>query len=165
MPRSRDRFERLIAELIADAALLNDLAAKNKRAAARIDAGAEDELDYAGLGYTIHNLYNAMEAYFLRVAKFFENELEPGAWHRDLVRRMTLEIEGVRPRLLDRDVAAIVDEMRAFRHIFRNLYGGRLDAERVRLLQGRVPEAVAGFLAAHSGFVERLRAVAAGLVE
>lgn len=42
-------------------------------------AGTPDP-DVIALGYTIHNYYNAVENYFLRIAKFFENHLDPSTW-------------------------------------------------------------------------------------
>lgn len=99
------RVATLIAELQGDAEIVGNLAETNLKADDRIRYGATDELDWAALGYTIHNIYNALESYFLRVSRFFENDLPPSAWRRELVERMTVEIEGLRPRLLDRSLA------------------------------------------------------------
>ena len=154
------RVATLIAELNADVEGLGDLAETNLRADGRIRHGATDELDWAALGYTIHNIYNALESYFLRISRFFENDLPPSTWHRELVERMTIEIEGLRPRLLDSSLAQDIHELRAFRHVFRNIYGTRLDPERTRIVQNRVPSALTAFRRAHVRFVTELRAVA-----
>lgn len=156
----RMRIETLLAELDADAAGLDELAETNARAARRVRSGAGDDLDWAALGYTIHNIYNALESYFLRVSKFFENDLPAATWHRELVDRMTLEIDGVRPRLLGRTLAREIHELRAFRHVFRNIYGSRLDPERMRILQARVPASITAFRAAHAEFTGALRDLA-----
>ena len=154
------RVATLIAELNADVEGLGDLAETNLRADGRIRHGATDELDWAALGYTIHNIYNALESHFLRISRFFENDLPPSTWHRELVERMTIEIEGLRPRLLDSSLAQDIHELRAFRHVFRNIYGTRLDPERTRIVQNRVPSALTAFRRAHARFVTELRAVA-----
>lgn len=154
------RVATLIAELNADVEGLGDLAETNLRADGRIRHGATDELDWAALGYTIQNIYNALESYFLRISRFFENDLPPSTWHRELVERMTIEIEGLRPRLLDSSLAQDIHELRAFRHVFRNIYGTRLDPERTRIVQNRVPSALTAFRRAHARFVTELRAVA-----
>lgn len=159
MPAKRD-YETLIAELSKDRSALVGLLEENDRAWRRIQAGATDSLDFAALAYTLHNVYCLFENYFLRIAKFFENALDPLTWHRDLVRRMALEIRGVRPALLDDPLAERIDELRAFRHVFRNLYQTSLDPQRIRDLQRRLPETVQGFTAAHEGFVTKIRAVA-----
>lgn len=88
--------ELLRAELKQDYEIIELNFGKNREMSQRIASSDEaGEYDYAALGYTLHNLYNALEAYFLRIAKFFENNLDEAEWHRLLVRRMTLEISGV----------------------------------------------------------------------
>ena len=165
MQGNRARYERLLAELRDQAAAISSLREPHRRAQSRIDAGARDELDWAALGYTIHNIYNAIEAYCLLIAKFFENELDAGTWHRDLLRRMSLDIAGVRPRLLERELAERLDDLRAFRHVFRNVYGKSLDPERVRLVQSRVEPVLDDFLSAHEAFVQKLRTILEALKE
>jgi len=122
MKRNADDLRRLIAELQNDAEQLSQLHAINGRAAERIASGAEDYLDYAALGYTIHNIYSVMENACLRVAKFFENNLSDTSWHKELLERMRLTIEGVRPAFLDEQTYLLLDELWAFRHVSRNLY-------------------------------------------
>ena len=67
---------RLISELDQDLDLLAELAEQNTRATARIRSGATEDLDYAALGYSIHNLHSLLENYALRIAKTFENEID-----------------------------------------------------------------------------------------
>lgn len=107
MKRTPDDLQRLIAELQNDAHQVKQLSATNNRAVDRIAAGADDYLDYAALGYTIHNIYAVMENACLRVAKFFENNVSDPSWHKELLERMKLTIEGVRPAFLDEYTAAL----------------------------------------------------------
>jgi hypothetical protein len=65
-------------------------------------------------------MYGVIENYCLRVAKFFENGLGRDSWHKELLRRMTMEIETVRPALLDQATYQLVDELRSFRHLRTN---------------------------------------------
>jgi hypothetical protein len=99
MQRTSNDFRLLISELEADLEMLQELKRLNRRAMERVERDERDELDWAALGYTIHNIYNLLENYFLRISKFFENALDPTTWHKDLIERMTLSIEGVRPAL------------------------------------------------------------------
>lgn len=115
--------------------------------------------DVIALAYTIHNLYNAVENYFLRIAKFFENHLEAATWHRDLVNRMAVEIEDLRPPLLPRESLADFHELRGFRHVFRSLYDTPLDPEKVALANKRVQPAYQALSSAHEHFVAKLMAV------
>jgi hypothetical protein len=58
MKRKKSDVLRLVAELDSDMSLLDDLIKKNEKAWRRIESGSVDELDWAALGYTIHNIYN-----------------------------------------------------------------------------------------------------------
>jgi len=87
------------------------------------------------LAYQLHNLYCAFEDLFKIVAKFFENTIEDTSrYHIKLLKRMTLDIEGVRPPLISRELCSALDEFRAFRHVFRHAYSYEIDTEKIRLL-------------------------------
>jgi hypothetical protein len=51
---------------------------------------------------------------------------------------MTVEIPGLRPRVLSAEVTAAVDEFLRFRHVVRHLYAFDLDPERVERLAGHL---------------------------
>ena len=59
-------------------------------------------------------------------------------WKRALIRRMVLNIEGVRPALLSEKSFQHLDELRGFRHAFRHAYSYGLDEERVTYLLKKV---------------------------
>ena len=162
----RDRFAYATLEQDLDVAVdhVRGQYEINRSMSERLDARGDTQRqtfdpDVVALAYTIHNLYNAIENYFLRIAKFFENNLEPGTWHRDLVNRMATEIEDLRPALLEREALPDFHELRAFRHVFRSLYDTSLDAEKVALANKRVEPAFKSFVAAHERFVEKLAAI------
>lgn len=165
MKRSREDVERLMAELTWDRDQLAGLVLTNQRGFARISAGAQDDLDYSALGYTIHNLYGVMENACFRIAKFFENGLSTHSWHRELLERMLLEIPDLRPAFFTEKEYSLVDQLRAFRHVFRNLYSRPLDPERVLFLQQRVPSITAAFLAALERYLPFLETLAQRLGE
>ncbi len=156
--RKRDPEALLVlrAELERDLAALEKIVKENLQAVQRIEQGARESLDYAALGYTIHNVYCLMENSFLRIAKFYENSLEKESWHRDLLWRMTLNIPGFRPALLNEETASLIDELRSFRHVFRNLYQIGIKPEKVMAVQSLVPEAVERFREAVEQYINRL---------
>ena len=135
MKRGKDDIERLRAELKSDQKQIEALYSSNIKAEERIKAGAVDYLDYAALGYTIHNLYSLMENNCFRIAKFFKNNISDKSWHKELLERMKLNIEGVRPAFLDEETYYLLDDLRAFSHLFRNLYARPIDADKVLLIQ------------------------------
>lgn len=126
-------------------------------------ADAQDEMAIAALGYTVHNLYNAIENYFLRIAEFFENNLDNDSWHRDLINRMALSIEGVRPALLGRDQLESFHELRAFRHVFRVIYDSTLDPRTLAIAADHVEPAVGALRSAHESCLATLREIRNGL--
>jgi ribonuclease HepT-like protein len=87
------------------------------------------------VAYHLHNLYCGFEDAFQRIAEVFENEVpDRTQWHAQLLHRMTLDIEGIRPRLLSAEAFDCLDELRRFRHVFRSLYAASLDQQRLRLV-------------------------------
>lgn len=99
-------------------------------------ASTENEEKTVYLGYTLHNLYCALEDIFKRVAETFENNVDDlSRYHRDLLRRMSFELPGVRPALLSAQTYRTLDELRRFRHLFRHAYAYQLDPRRVADLQ------------------------------
>ena len=152
MARERDDYNRFLTELDADIGTLHLVKETNRRAMVRIAGGAVDELDYAALAYTIHNIYGVIEGYCLRVAKFYENGIVGESWHSDLLQRMSLAVPELRPALIDRELWFMLDDLRAFRHKFRHLYARPIEPKRVMAVQDQVEAALAGFESAHARF-------------
>ncbi len=95
--------------------------------------------DKAATGYFLHSFYNGCENIFGMIARFFENDLGPQSWHRDLLKRMKLEIPGYRPRLIDEETFILLNEFRAFRHVFRHCYSFQLEWEREKTVAAKYP--------------------------
>ena len=104
------------------------------RVEARREASDERPEAVDSLGYQLHNLYGAFEQVFEVVARFFENRVAAAGYHAGLIKRMQLDIPGVRPALLSASTAADLDELRRFRHLFRHAYSADLDPHKVRRL-------------------------------
>ncbi len=101
------------------------------------DTSSEEQTVYCA--YLLHNLYSALEDLLQEIARTFENRFEdPSQYHRELLKRMTVEVIGIRPEVLGRESFELLDELRAFRHVFRHSYSYALSAERVAQLKQRV---------------------------
>jgi hypothetical protein len=93
------------------------------------------------LGYYLHNLYTAFENAFKTIASTFENEIRDASqWHAELLRRMTLDIPGLRPRFVSPEAYDLLDELRRFRHVFRSAYTMTLDLERLAVVLKKAHE-------------------------
>lgn len=154
----------LIAELEGDYRDYLRAMDRNRQGWERIQAGADDPLDWGALGFTLHNVYGILENYFLRVSKFFENSLPSDRWHKALAEKMALEIPGVRPALLsDSSLRRGTIELLKFRHRIRNLYGEDLDPVKTAAVQKTAMDLAARFTGSHESFIAKLRAIADAL--
>ncbi len=127
----------LKAEVRSELVKLQLLEAEFDAAAGRVDLTSDTPIpnyDRSAVGYILHGFYNGCENIFRTIAGFFENDLGSDSWHHDLLRRMLLEVEGYRPRVIDEPLFRVLDDFRAFRHKFRHSYGFELDWERERLV-------------------------------
>lgn len=94
-----------------------------------------NETGIESLAYQLHNLYCAYEDLFKIVAAAFENNIEEGiTWHKELIRRMTISIKGIRPNLICEESMNLLSELRSFRYFFRHAYGYELDPAKVKLV-------------------------------
>jgi len=90
-------------------------------------------------GYWLHNLYSAFEDLFKLTAGFWENNVKTnGDFHVNLLKRMLVHIEQVRPALISEASYQFLNELRGFRHVFRHAYSFGMDDERVSFLLQRV---------------------------
>lgn len=83
------------------------------------------------LAYQLHNLYCAYEDLFKIVAGFFENTIDD---QKELLKRMTLSIEGIRPALISEESFTLLNNLKSFRHFFRHAYGYELDKRKVAIV-------------------------------
>jgi len=87
------------------------------------------------IGFQLHNLYCAFEDLFKLVAETFENHIQDKSrYHVEILKRMTLAIEGVRPPLLSQESFVLLDNLRSFRHLFRHAYSYELDERKMKIV-------------------------------
>jgi uncharacterized protein YutE (UPF0331/DUF86 family) len=115
--------------------------------------------DKAAVGYFLHSFYNGCENIFQQIARFFENDISRNSWHRDLLKRMKLEIPGYRPRCIDEELYLLLNEYRAFRHVFRHSYSFQLDWEREKAIAEKFPRVWKELRRQVEDFLEQVRAV------
>jgi hypothetical protein len=95
----------------------------------------DEDRGLESLAYQLHNLYSAFEDLFLIIAKHFENTIEDESrYHIELLQRMAIDIDGVRPALFRMETINLLDELRAFRHVFRHAYSYEIDRKKLQLV-------------------------------
>ena len=96
------------------------------------------------------------ELIYESIARFFENDLRAGSWHRDLLKRRS---RGSGPRVIDDELHATLDDFRGFRHRFRHGYSFELDWQRERLVAAKLVDAHAALASQVTHFLARLDAL------
>ena len=105
------------------------------------------------IAQSMTNYYTCIETIFLRVSRFFENNLSKERWHQELLDRMTIEIEGIRKAVISDDVKDALTEILKFRHFTRYYFELNYDWDKLDfllkkfdLLADNLPEQVRNFL-------------------
>jgi hypothetical protein len=80
----------------------------------------------------LHNFCTGCERIFKPIA----SEVNGGVsheldWHKRLLTRAALEIDGIRPAVISLQTRKDLEELLQFRHVVRNIYGFELDADRI----------------------------------
>jgi hypothetical protein len=117
----------LRAELEADCVVVSQAA---RCASERFGEGRPEQLE--ACAFQLARLYNAVEQLGLRIAKAFENNIDDErGWHVELLRRLALEIPGVRPAPFGASILPALQDLRGFRHVVRHAYDLELRKEKV----------------------------------
>jgi len=74
---------------------------------------------------------------------------------------MSLEVEGLRPAFLLPEEADALDELRGFRHLYRNLYDKDIESAKTEALQAKFSALASMFFAAHERYLHFLEETAA----
>lgn len=136
---SQDRIVVFLADFDYQVQQINSIYTRLKTKVSAIEKQAVSVEAVESAGYWMHNLYCAFEDLFKLVAGFWENSLSAdGDFHVQLLKRMLLSIEGVRPALLSEGSYKFLNELRGFRHVFRHAYIYGLDDERVNTLLRKI---------------------------
>jgi hypothetical protein len=116
-----------------------------------------DTYQKAVIGFYLHNFYNACENIFISIAKVFENQVDEASWHKDMLKRMKLAIEDIRPPVISEDLYFLLDDFRSFRHVFRHIYSSELDWEKEKIVADKFDNTVEKFKQEINSFIDFLR--------
>ena len=114
----------------------------------------DDTFTLRARGSVLHDFYSGIERVFVRIAEELDGGVPQGEqWHRQIITDMSLEIPDVRPAVIQPDLARELGDYLRFRHVFRNVYGSLLEAERMRPLEERLPRVLTAFVAQVRAFL------------
>lgn len=152
-----ERIELLIAQIRDDLKGIEKIKTEYTHFIASLEQHTPDKYQKMVIGYLLHNFYNACENIFLNIAKTFENNIDPQTWHKSILKRMKLELEGIRPAVIDESLYADLDDFRAFRHVFRHIYSYELDWQKEKIPADKFLRTAASFSMAMTDFIALLR--------
>jgi len=93
------------------------------------------------LSEILTNFYTCTETIFVRISQFFENSLSSRQWHRDLLDKMRLSIEGIRQAVISQDTYDDLGELLRFRHFKRYYFEFNYDWERLDFVRSKFERA------------------------
>lgn len=112
----------------------------------------------AGLGFVLHNIYNALEGCFDQISRTCENHVVDNTkWHSELLGKMFLDISGVRPKIFSASLREFLEELRGFRHVFRHSYEYQLNPVKLKALADSWIASNGQILSELSCFVDRMQ--------
>jgi hypothetical protein len=84
--------------------------------------------------------YTCVETLFFRISQTFENHLSKERWHSDLLRKMAIDVEGVRRKVIRTETENLLDEFLKFRHFRRYYFSMEYDWDKLQYLEKKYME-------------------------
>jgi len=114
---------------------IKDIERLNKEMSEVLNHPEPSFLETRAAGSILHDFYSGIEKIFRRIASRIDRDTPSGDdWHTELLIRMSLPIDGIRPAVISEDLKERLAEYLRFRHLFRNIYGFELKWERCKAL-------------------------------
>jgi len=95
-------------------------------------------------GKLLHDFYTGLENIFEKIARETGEGIPKGeSWHKELLMAMTLDVEEIRPPVIDKQLAKKLNRYLRFRHLFRNIYGDEIIWREMEVLVNEMPQILA----------------------
>ena len=155
----KDKIRLLEAKIISELNKIEDLKDELDGLKETLNLEKPSNFEKAAIGYSLHNFYNGCENIFKNISQFFENNFTTNRYHRELLERMILEIEGIRPRVISDELFLILEDFLGFRHKFRHSYSFELDWDREKLVLNKFDKAFNLLNKEINKFIKLLKAI------
>lgn len=99
------------------------------------ETNKRDIRDAVLLADILCNTYTCIETILFRISRVFENHLDADQWHKELLRKMRIDVPGIRKAVLSKESYQLLDELRRFRHFKRYYYDFDYDWSRLDYLR------------------------------
>lgn len=128
-------MEALIADIDADMSLIKKETEGIKRKLLRLkkDKDAENvDSHIKAIAGSLHSIYSGYENIIERIVRAIDGDVPSGKdYHLVLLKRALNPIKDVRPHIISIETFRLLDELRTYRHKFRNIYLYLLSAKRI----------------------------------
>jgi len=95
----------------------------------------DDDLYLDSVALNLHGFYSGVERVFIQIAKIVDDDLPRGEnWHDLLLQQMAEERQGIRPAVISIQTGKLLDELRRFRHVVRNVYAHKFGPQNIERL-------------------------------
>ncbi len=131
-----DAYQRLARRIRDECSSLEQALSRAEQAWRKAAVESADQYAYVdSVALNLASFYTGVETLFELVARHVDGKSPSGPdWHRDLLQRMTLDLEGIRMPVISAETAEQLDELRRFRHIVRHIYADHLAPGNMRPL-------------------------------
>ncbi|MCL6559989.1 MAG: hypothetical protein K6U74_14600, partial [Firmicutes bacterium] len=97
------RLKRLISEINKDLRAIDQIAGKARALLKEVNTrtGPVPDRDLMAMAAYLHHFYTGVESMFERISRQIDGgPVKAGDWHRELLRSMAVELEGLRPGVI-----------------------------------------------------------------
>jgi hypothetical protein len=109
----------------------------------------------------LHDFYTGIERICARIAQELNGGIpKTEQWHRDLLKDMSLDLEGVRPPVISETLYMDLLPYLRFRHLFRNLYGFELEWKKLSDLDLNFPKVAGQWFEEVRVFLDWMKSIA-----
>ena len=96
---------------------------------------SDDDVYLDSVALNLQGFYTGFERVFTQIAETVDGSLPRGDnWHELLLRRMMSEVPRIRPAVISAETGRLLDELRRFRHVVRNVYTYKFNQEKIEIL-------------------------------
>jgi hypothetical protein len=146
-----DRIHQELKELHIVLTRINDVWEHARR--------SNDDYYLDSVALNLHGFYSGFERIFALIAETVDKDMPQGEkWHLLLLEKMQAEKPGVRPAVISSASWKVLNELRGFRHVVRNVYTHKFDPAKVGLLVASISplfEQLKAELTAFANFLEQ----------
>ena len=110
----------IYAELVKLKKVTNDIDSLFRN----LEDKAPSLIELSAMATFLHNFYSGIENIMKKIATTIDNNVPHGvSWHTDLLKRMAIDIDGVRKNVFSEDLINNLTDYLSFRHVFIHSYG------------------------------------------